>query len=66
VLAIGSFLNTTIERSGIDKLVNGVGRFVQYSSRQLRLMQSGNVASYILIMVIAIILLIRLVFYLKL
>ena len=47
------FLNNIIERSGIDGIVNGVGRFVQYSGRQLRWLQSGQVGSYILIMVVA-------------
>jgi NADH-quinone oxidoreductase subunit L len=65
LMALGDFLNTVVEKSGIDRLVNGVGKAVQYSSRQLRLLQSGNVGGYLLMMVIAIILLIRLVFYLK-
>jgi NADH-quinone oxidoreductase subunit L len=65
ILALGSFLNVVVEKSGIDKLVNGVGKAVHYSSRQLRLVQSGHVGGYLLIMVIALILLIRLVFYLK-
>jgi NADH-quinone oxidoreductase subunit L len=47
------FLKNIIERLAIDGLVNGVGRAVQYSSRQLRLVQSGQVGSYILIMVVA-------------
>ena len=47
------FLNNVVERSGIDGIVNGVGKFVQYSSRQLRWLQSGQVGSYILIMVVA-------------
>jgi NADH-quinone oxidoreductase subunit L len=47
------FLNNVVERSGIDGIVNGVGRFVQYSSRQMRWLQSGQVGSYILIMVVA-------------
>jgi NADH-quinone oxidoreductase subunit L len=47
------FLNKVVERNGIDGAVNGVGRFVQYSSRQLRWLQSGQVGSYILIMVVA-------------
>jgi NADH-quinone oxidoreductase subunit L len=47
------FLNNTVERLGIDGMVNGVGRAVQYSGRQLRLIQSGQVGSYILIMVFA-------------
>ena len=37
----------------VDGLVNGVGRLVGYGSRQLRLIQSGQVGNYILIMVLA-------------
>ena len=66
LLAISGFFNTVVEKSGIDRIVNGVGKGIHYSSRQLRLLQSGNVGSYLLMIVIAIILLIRLVFYLKL
>ncbi|HRI22812.1 MAG TPA: NADH-quinone oxidoreductase subunit L, partial [Panacibacter sp.] len=48
------FLKSVVEKSGIDGIVNGVGRFVNYSSRQLRLLQSGQVGSYILFMVLSI------------
>ena len=50
--SLSSFLNNVIERSGIDGLVNGVGRGINYSSRQIRLLQSGQVGAYILMMVI--------------
>lgn len=50
--AFSVFLNNTVERLGIDGLVNGVGKAVHYGSRQLRLIQSGQVGSYILIMVV--------------
>ncbi len=63
LLGLGTFFYNIVERSGIDRLVNGVGKGVQYGSRQIRHLQSGNVANYILIMVIAIVLLIRLVMY---
>jgi len=53
VRAISRFLGNVVERSGIDGIVNGVGRFVQYSSLQLRWLQSGQVGSYILLMVVA-------------
>ena len=33
---LGAIANTYFERSGIDALVNGVGRLVNYGSRQLR------------------------------
>lgn len=49
------FLKNGIEKLGIDGIVNGVGHFVQYSSRQLRLMQSGQVGSYLLLMVFSIV-----------
>jgi len=47
------FLNNVVEKSAIDGIVNGVGKVVNYGSRQLRLLQSGQVGSYILLMVIA-------------
>ncbi len=55
--SIAGFLKNIFEKSGIDGIVNGVGRFVQYSSRQLRLIQSGQVGSYILFMVLSVVML---------
>ena len=55
--ALAKFFNGFIERSVIDGLVNGVGRLVQYGSRQIRLLQSGLVGGYILLMVIGILVL---------
>jgi NADH-quinone oxidoreductase subunit L len=52
--ALAGFLKSVIEKSFIDGIVNGVGRFVNYSSRQLRLLQSGQVGNYILFMVLSI------------
>jgi NADH-quinone oxidoreductase subunit L len=51
--AIANFFKNIIEKSGIDGAVNGIGKFVQYSSRQVRLLQSGLVGTYILFMVLA-------------
>ena len=42
-----------VEKSGIDGVVNGVGKLVAYGSRQMRLIQSGQVASYLLVMVLS-------------
>jgi NADH-quinone oxidoreductase subunit L len=50
--ALGKFLNNIVDTKGIDGIVNGVGRGVNYGSRQLRLLQSGQVGSYLLLMVI--------------
>jgi NADH-quinone oxidoreductase subunit L len=51
--ALAGFCKNIIEKSGIDGVVNGVGKLVGYGSRQLRLLQSGQVGNYILIMVLA-------------
>jgi len=63
LLGFATFLKSVIERSGIDAVVNGVGRSIQYAGRQIRLMQSGQVGNYILLMVLSMVLMILLVFY---
>jgi len=45
------------EKYVIDWIVNGVGRLVQYGSRQIRLVQSGQVGGYVLLMVVGILVL---------
>ncbi len=52
-----AFLNNVFDKKGIDAIVNGVGRGVNYGSRQLRLLQSGQVGSYLLLMVIGLLIL---------
>ncbi len=54
--ALAGFFKNIVEKSGIDGLVNGAGKLVSYGSRQLRLLQSGQVGNYLLIMVLAIVL----------
>jgi NADH-quinone oxidoreductase subunit L len=51
-----AFLGSVVDNKIIDGLVNGVGKAVQFSGRQMRLLQSGQVGSYILIMMISVIL----------
>ena len=63
--ALGKFLNNVVEKSGIDWIVNGVGKGVQYGSRQLRLLQSGQVGTYVLLMIVGILILFVLQFFLK-
>jgi NADH-quinone oxidoreductase subunit L len=55
--AFSRFLIKVVEKSGIDALVNGVGKGINYSGRQIRLLQSGFVGSYILLMVAGLLLL---------
>jgi NADH-quinone oxidoreductase subunit L len=54
---IACVFNSTVEKKGIDGFVNGVGKAVNYSSRQLRLLQSGQIGSYVLLMVLGILIL---------
>jgi NADH-quinone oxidoreductase subunit L len=63
LLAFGSLLKNVVEKSGIDGVVNGVGRSIQYAGRTIRLMQSGQVGNYILLMVLSMVLMILLIFY---
>ena len=65
VKGLGSFANQFIEKSGIDAIVNGVGRLVSYSSRQLRWLQSGQVGNYILLMVVSMLVFFVLQFFLR-
>lgn len=51
---LANVFNRFVEKSGIDGLVNGVGKSVQWGGRQLRLLQSGQVGTYILWMVLGI------------
>ncbi len=61
----GGFLKNVFEKSIVDGLVNGVGRAVNYGSRQLRLLQSGQVGSYVLLMVVGMLLIFVLQFFLR-
>ena len=63
--ALGSFLNNVFEKSVVDGMVNGVGRLVNYGSRQLRLLQSGQVGSYVLLMVVGMLLFFVFQFFLR-
>ena len=62
---LGAFLNSTFEKNVVDGVVNGVGRLVSYGSRQLRLLQSGQVGSYVLLMVLGMLLIFAIQFFLR-
>jgi NADH-quinone oxidoreductase subunit L len=55
--SLATFFNQVIEKNIIDGLVNRVGKAVQYGSRQIRLLQSGLVGTYILLMVVGMLIL---------
>jgi NADH-quinone oxidoreductase subunit L len=62
---LGKVANVYFEKSGIDALVNGIGRLVNYGGRQLRWMQSGQVGNYVLLMVVSMLLFFVLQFFLR-
>ena len=63
IMALSNIFKNVLEKGIIDGIVNGTGRFVQYSGRQIRHIQSGLVGNYILLMILSTVLLILLLFY---
>jgi NADH-quinone oxidoreductase subunit L len=63
IAGTASFLNKTIEKFGLDGAVNGVGKAIHAASRQFRLLQSGQVGLYILLMVLGLIFCVMMGFY---
>ncbi len=61
----GGFLKNIMEKGVIDGLVNGTGRLVNYGSRQLRLLQSGQVGNYVLLMVVSMVIFFVVQFFLR-
>ncbi len=61
--ALGRGLNNTIEKLGIDGLVNGVGRTVRAAGDRTRLLQNGQVGFYIFVMVVGMTLVLALGFF---
>ena len=52
LFVLSTLMEKWIEKSGIDRLVNGIGVTVDGSSRIARLLQNGNIGFYIFAMVI--------------
>lgn len=65
IYAIARVFNQYIEKGLIDWIVNGSGRLVQYGSRQMRWMQSGQVGSYVLLMVLGMLVFFVIQFFIK-
>ena len=62
---MGAFLSSIFDKRIIDGAVNGVGRLVNYGGRQLRLLQSGQVGNYVLLMVLGMLLIFVLQFFIR-
>ncbi|MEJ7589611.1 MAG: proton-conducting transporter membrane subunit, partial [Ferruginibacter sp.] len=55
--SLAAFFTNVVEKNVIDGFVNGVGKAVNYGSRQVRLIQSGRVGTYVMLMVFGILIL---------
>ena len=53
---LSNFFKNVFEKSIVDGIVNGVGKLVNYSSGKVRFLQSGQVGSYVLLMVLGMLL----------
>lgn len=58
---LAAWFNNVLEKKGIDGVVNGTGKMVQWGGRQFRLLQSGQVGGYLLWMVLGLMLLLVLI-----
>jgi NADH-quinone oxidoreductase subunit L len=61
--ALSGLMDKFVERSGIDGIVNGVGKTVRWGGDRIRLLQSGQVGFYIFIMVVGMVLLFTVSFF---
>lgn len=62
---LAAFFTNIFEKSILDGAVNGVGRLVNYGSRQLRLLQSGQVGTYVFLMVLGMLVIFVIQFFLR-
>lgn len=65
LFAFSNLLEKFVENKFINGIVNGSGKLVQYSARQLRYLQSGQVTNYVLMIVLGMITLFVIVFLTK-
>lgn len=65
LLKLSKFLHTVIEKSGIDGIVNGLGKITMNGSKNLRTIQTGYTGFYIFAMVVGIIIIMMLNFILS-
>ncbi|WP_126973080.1 NADH-quinone oxidoreductase subunit L [Gynurincola endophyticus] len=65
LFALSNLLEKFVENKFINGIVNGSGRLVQYTARQLRYLQSGQVTNYVLLMVLGMIALFVVMYFTK-
>jgi NADH-quinone oxidoreductase subunit L len=61
----GSFLKDVFDAKVVDGIVNGVGRLVKYGGRQMRWIQSGQIGSYVLLMVLSMLVIFVVQFFIR-
>ncbi len=52
LISLSRFLDSVVERLGIDGVVNGIGKGVRWGGERVRLLQTGQVGFYFFVMVI--------------
>ena len=65
IFYLGRLLKDWVEPRFIDALVNGVGKTVQLAGRQIRFLQSGQIGSYVLLMVLAMVTVLLVQFFIR-
>jgi NADH-quinone oxidoreductase subunit L len=65
IFYLGRLLRDWVEPRFIDALVNGVGKTVQLAGRQIRFLQSGQIGSYVLLMVLAMVTVLLVQFFIR-
>jgi NADH-quinone oxidoreductase subunit L len=65
IFYLGRLLKEWVEPRFIDALVNGVGKTVQLAGRQIRFLQSGQIGSYVLLMVLAMVTVLLVQFFIR-
>lgn len=63
--SLSVFFNNVVDNRVIDGAVNGIGRLVKYGGRQFRWLQSGQIGSYVLMMVLSMLLIFVVQFFLR-
>ena len=65
IKSLSVFFNNVLDTKVVDGAVNGVGRLVKYGGRQFRWLQSGQIGSYVLLMVLGMLLVFVIQFFLR-
>lgn len=65
LMAMSSWGEKIVEKSGIDGIVNGIGKLITFTSSKIRLLQNGLVGFYLFMMIVGMLLLFALQWWYK-